>query len=345
MLPRSLLLRAATLLTALALAAGAFAPPVDAGPAGHGATAKIDPRKSRGLFVDPKMPAANQEPVYRTTIGTKPQALWIIPEAYPASDPTDPSREVRRVVRAYTSRALAAKKVPVLTVYGIPGRDCGMHSSDGSLETAAEYRTWIRKVALGLADQKALVILEPDALPLFSSPVNPCPTERTGWQSMLRFASKTLSRSGAWVYLDAGHSNWTPYDERPSFLRAAGIAYARGFSTNVSNFRPTADEKAYATKLLAGLRQLGITGKHYVIDTSRNGVSPVDDQVINPPWAEIGKSPKLVFDGAFDGTLWVKHPGESDGPENGGNASGDWCDMLADRLLGEHAASQGCPQG
>ena len=77
-----------------------------------------------------------------------------------------------------------------------------------------------------------------------------------------------------------------------------------------------------------------VGGKHYVIDTSRNGnPNPVNGDVLNPTWAWAGKAPRLVFEGAFDGTLWVKHPGESDGEVNGGPQSGTWCDMLADRLL------------
>ncbi len=337
MLPRSLLLRAATLLTALALAGAALAAPVDADPGtpgtpgtpGDQAATKADPRRSQGLFVDPLMPAANQEQVYADAFGRISQALWIIPEAYPTS-------AVRGVVDDYTSRARDAKKTPVLSVYGIPGRDCGQYSSGNPLTTAEEYRGWIRQIANGLRETKALVVLEPDALPLFSSPVATCPTKPTGWKGMLRFASRVLSKVGAWVYLDAGHSNWTPYDGRPAVLKAAGIGYARGFSTNVSNFRPTADEKAYAAKMLAGLRKLDVRGKHYVIDTSRNGATPSSDgyDVINPTWARVGRPPRLVFDGAFDGTLWVKHPGESDGTVNGGPPSGQWCDFLADRLLG-----------
>jgi endoglucanase len=294
-----------------------------------GARPPQDPRRTQGLFVDPTMPASQQGGVYLQRIGTVAQSFWVIPEAYGVD-------AVRDEVTEYTGDALAARKTPVLTVYGVPGRDCGRYSSGNPLTTAAAYRDWIRQVALGLTGTKALVVLEPDALPLFSSDLNACPTKPAGWQAMLRFASRTLSRSGAWVYLDAGHSNWTPYASRPSFLKAAGVRWARGISTNVSNFRPTPDEKAYATALLRGLRKLGIRGKHYVVDTSRNGAAPSADgyDVINPTWARIGKKPRLTFKGAFDGTLWVKHPGESDGYENGGPASGQWCDFLADRLLG-----------
>jgi endoglucanase len=288
-----------------------------------------DPRRTQGLFVDTKMPAYQQGGVYQQRIGKVSQAFWVIPEAYGVD-------AVRGKVQEYTGDAAAARKTPVLTVYGIPGRDCGMYSSGNPLKTGPEYRAWIRQLAGGLTGTKALVVLEPDALPLFSSDVNACPTKPAGWQGMLRFATRTLAKAGAWVYLGAGHSNWTPYEARPGFLKAAGIRWARGISTNVSNFRPTADEKAYATTLLHGLKKLGIKGKKFVIDTSRNGAPPSADgyDVINPTWAEIGAKPRLVFKGQFDGTLWVKHPGESDGYENGGPSSGQWCDFLADRLLG-----------
>jgi len=56
-----------------------------------------------------------------------------------------------------------------------------------------------------------------------------------------------------------------------------------------------------------GLRKL-VTGKHYVIDTSRNGApgGPQDDQVLNPPWARVGQPPRLVLDGAFDATAGIE---------------------------------------
>ena len=328
-LPRSLSSRALVLLVVVSIATLGLTAPVEAQPVGaeHVAAAKakrVDPRKVRGLFVDPLMPAYRQGGDYRRALGSKGQALWITPEHYPTA-------QVKGVVRAYTSRALKAKKTPVLSVYGIPDRDCGQYSA-GGLPGAKQYQLWIRQIAVGLRDQQALVILEPDAIPFYGNPDCENAGNRLG---LLRYASRLLSKVGAWVYLDAGHSDWRPYDTRPQLLKRAGIAYARGFSTNVSNFRPTADEQAYAVTLLRGLRALGVRGRHYVIDTSRNGYpTPVNGDVINPTWARIGKAPQLVFKGAYDGSLWIKHPGESDGYQNGGPQSGDWCDLLADRLLG-----------
>ncbi|WP_155992107.1 glycoside hydrolase family 6 protein [Nocardioides sp. URHA0032] len=339
MLPRSVSTRAVALLGALALGVVGLVAPSAADPVGHHVVAKTDPRKKLGLFVDPKMPAYQQGGAYRQEIGSRAQAFWVIPEAYDTS-------HVKDKILEYTGDAAAARKTPVLTIYGIPGRDCGQYSSGNPFTTAAQYRGWIKQIAAGLRGTRPLVILEPDALPLFSSSVQSCPTKPDGWQAMLRYASRKLSSAGAWVYLDAGHSNWTPYDTRPKYLKAAGVAFDRGFSTNVSNFRPLADEKAYAAKMLRGLRKLGITGKHYVVDTSRNGAAPPDGSgydVINPTWARLGRAPRLLFDGAFDGTLWVKHPGESDGQVNGGGPSGRWCDMLADRLIDGTSDQGSCP--
>lgn len=331
--------------TALALLLTCWGAPGDAAPAqgsAHSRSSAIaakpkDPRFHQGLFVDPKMPAYQAGGVYRKKLGSHAQALWLGPEYYP----TD---QVRDIVRAYTSRAIEAKKTPILAVYGIPGRDCGMYSSGNPLKTAADYRAWVKQISRGLKDQHALVVLEPDALPLFSSTVAACPTKPDGWLGMLRYASRKLSSSDAWVYLDAGHSDWRPYDTRPLMLLKAGIQYDRGFSTNVANYRTTKDEQAYATFLIQGLRQLKVTGMHYITDTSRNGyASPVSGDVTDPIWARVGKPPKLVFDGPFDGRLWIKHPGESDGMTNGGGPSGQWCNLLADRLLGRAPALNYCP--
>jgi endoglucanase len=317
MLPRSLSCRALVLATVLALATVGLTAPVHARPA-------KDPRATRALFVDPSMSAVQQGGVYRQRIGSKAQALWVTPY-YPTSS-------VRAAVRGYTRRAAAARRTPTLVVYGIPGRDCGGASS-GGLADAAAYRAWVAQIAAGLRGQRAIVVVEPDAVPLFAGPVSACPTRPPGWQRMLRYATRTLSRSGAWVYLDAGHSHWTPYANRAAALKRSGIAYARGFSTNVSNFRSTAAEKRYAAVLLRDLRRLGVRGKRYVVDASRNGARP-GTGVLNPTWARVGRAPRLVLRGAFDGTLWVKHPGESDGQVNGGPPAGQWCDLLADRLLG-----------
>jgi endoglucanase len=292
-----------------------------------------DPRRTRALYRDPKSSAARQGAAY-AAIGRRPAAKWFTNEAYP-------QRKVTVAVRSHLTRATRARRTATLVVYAIPHRDCGQYSS-GGLANGRAYRRWVSAFARGVRvvrGSKPIIILEPDAVAQHGQASCASPRDRL---SLLRFATRTLTRAGAWVYLDAGHSNYTPYDTRPTMLKSAGVAYARGISTNVANFRTLADEKAYAQVLVRQLRGLGVRGTRYVVDTSRNGAAePVAGDVINPTWARLGARPRLVFQGAFDGTLWVKSPGESDGNANGGPAAGRWCDLLADRLLGR-GEGNGC---
>ena len=99
----------------------------------------------------------------------------------------------------------------------------------------------------------------------------------------------------------------------------AGVAQARGFATNVSNYNATDLEQAYAAQIssLTG-------GAHFVIDTSRNG-NGSDGQWCNPPGRALGAEPSVSPSGsAQDANLWVKPPGESDGTCNGGPPAGQW---------------------
>ena len=283
-----------------------------------------DPRLTRGLFVDPLMPAAQAGATY-ARIGGVAQALWI-------TDYYSTPAAGKRAVVDYATRANRANKTPMMSIYAIPGRDCGLHSA-GGLPTNAAYLAWIREVAAGMKGQHAIVILEPDAVPFMGNPS--CTTDPSERQELLTEAARLLTANGAWVYIDAGHSAWRPPAEMATLLRLSGMRYARGFSTNVGNFRKSADELAYARAVNANLASQGLPNRRYVIETARNGASPAPspETVCNPVEARIGAPPRLVFSGALDGYLWIKHPGESDGPCNGGPASGVWWPEGAQRLL------------
>ncbi len=278
------------------------------------------------------MPAAKAGDRY-TRIGSKAQALWIT-DYYP----TD---HVRADVRAYVDRANEADKTPVLSIYAIPGRDCGLYSS-GGLPDGPSYQAWIREVAAGLDGGHAMVVLEPDAVAFMGNPA--CTTDPTERQRLLTYAARLLKKAGAWVYIDAGHSGWRTPEVMAPLLKQSGMRYARGFSTNVGNFRHTGAERDYAKRLVKELKQLGLTGKHYLTETARNGGGrPAEGDVCNPTWARIGHAPKLLFKkggkyGPLDGYLWIKHPGESDGQSSdatchGGPPSGQWWPRGAKRLL------------
>lgn len=286
-------------------------------PAARATAPRIPP-----LYVDPYSAATRQEPRF-AKIARTPQAVWF----------TDgvPINRIHTVAEDYLDRAKRVRRTGTMVVYAIPDRDCGGHSS-GGLPDATSYRQWIRQLAAGIKGHRPLLVLEPDAVAFSSDPACGDVTQRMG---LLRYATRVLTDAGAWVYIDAGHSAWTPYAGRADLLRRAGVAIARGFSTNVANFRTSAQEHRYAAVLLRQLRGMGVRGVHYVVDTSRNGNGrPLTGDVFNPRWARLGVAPRLLWDGAFDARLWIKRPGESDGAVNGGPNAGQWCDTLADRLMG-----------
>jgi endoglucanase len=111
-----------------------------------------------------------------------------------------------------------------------------------------------------------------------------------------------------------------------------GVDEVAGFSLNVSNFYTTEGEVQYAQRVESELSKFGITGSHFVIDVGRNGAGP-QPEVCNPPGARLGATPRLFRGGQLDGLLWIKSPGETDGPCRGGPAGGFWA-ALALKLMG-----------
>lgn len=219
----------------------------------------------------------------------------------------------------HTTRAAAEGTTPVFVTYAIPGRDCAGYSAGGLSPDA--YLAWNRTVAQNLAGTGAVVIVEPDAVALMGNPE--CAPYEEQRLSLLRQSVEILAGAGLVVYLDAGNSNWVPAETMAARLKAAGIGSARGFSSNVSSFNSTANELAYAERL-SGL----LGGKHFVVDTSRNGARV--SGWCNPVGAALGQNPSVsTAGGALDALLWVKPAGESDGTCNGGPAAGQWFEQYA----------------
>ena len=240
-------------------------------------------------------------------IATQPLARWF------GGWNTNLQGDVDRAV----SSAAAAGAVPVLVAYNIPQRDCGSYSAGGA-GSADAYRSWIGAFARGLGARRAVVILEPDALAGMDCLSATDQGMRTG---LLAYAVSLLRDAGATVYLDAGHSRWQPASVMASRLMAAGIAQSNGFALNVSNFHTTAEQLAYGNSV-----SVLVGGKHYVIDTSRNGAgSAGDSQWCNPSGRALGERPTTNTGSALaDAYLWIKTPGESDGACNGAPAAGSW---------------------
>ena len=282
-----------------------------------------DPRLKRKFYVDASSSAAvalrTGEPVRQ--LATTPQAIWL-------TEVTAPRGRARKVVRAHVAAAKKKRRTPVFAVYAIPGRDCGSWSGGGL--TASQYPAWIKEIARGLRGSKAMVVLEPDAV------ANLGECEGQGDRArLLRDAAKRLTRAGAWVYLDGGHSSWLDPAEMARRLKVVGVARARGFATNVSNHRSTAAEKAYAQRVRRELTRLGVTKRRYVIDVSRNGAgADLADTWCNNTFARVGSKPRVVNKNGLDAVLWIKRPGESDGACNGAPEAGRWWSHGARILLG-----------
>lgn len=251
-------------------------------------------------------------------ISSQPTATWV--------GDRDPESEVRRI----TTAAAYQDRIPVIAAYDIPHRDCDYYSAGGA-RTASAYRRWINRLADGIEDRRALVILEPDAV---AQLVVGCEgAELTGDRlELLGEAVQTLKAlPRTKVYLDAGNAGWIPDQSvLVEALWQAGVRDADGFALNVSNFQTTQVSREYGDRLS---RKLG--GVHYVIDTSRNGNGPwlsQDDSEAwcNPPHRALGRPPTVATGSPLiDAFLWVKRPGESDGTCRGAPPAGHWWSSYA----------------
>ncbi|GAB2599170.1 glucanase [Paractinoplanes abujensis] len=249
-------------------------------------------------------------------IADQPTSVWF----------TDGAPGYVERARRLVAAAAAARRTPVLTLYNIPHRDCSGHSAGGAASAAA-YRGWVNALAGALRGHRTIVVLEPDAV---AQAVRGClsaahAAERYG---LLRHAVAALRKTapGARVYVDGGNPTWIPAAQLGPALRSAGVGTAAGFALNVANFETTADNVAYGN---AVSRSLG--GKHFVVDTSRNGNGPAqrgagDRHWCNPPGRRLGPAPTLRTGHALvDAYLWVKRPGESDGACGPGQPpAGQW---------------------
>ncbi|MBM7173147.1 glycoside hydrolase family 6 protein [Streptomyces sp. G44] len=321
---------ALTALTAIGLTAGCSSGSgSEAGPAtSRAADVAAGPstaaaKAPNAFWVDPDSPAARQvekwERQGRTEdaaalrrISEQPLAVW------PAGD--DPAPDVR----AATEGATRDGRTAVLVAYNIPHRDCGQHSAGGA-HSSAFYREWVDSFAGAIGGTPAVVVLEPDAIPHIVDGCTPAEYHADRYQLLSEAIQRFKRQPKVKVYLDAGNPGWiTDAHKLSEPLVKAGIAEADGFSLNVSNFQSDEVTKEYGRTLSAA-----VGDKHFVMDTSRNGKGPLagdrEDAWCNPPGRGLGTPPTdRTGDPLLDAVLWIKRPGDSDGPCRGGPAAGQW---------------------
>jgi endoglucanase len=278
-----------------------------------------NPFSGTPLFNDPDAnPALQQEQQWQSSrptdaaamakIANQPKAIWM------GSWNSNIQTDVQNIV----NKAANANAIPVLVAYNIPGRDCGSYSAGGS-SSLQSYESWINAFAQGIGQHKAAVILEPDALAQITCLSSGDQSQRYQMLSFAVQAFKSLGNTA--VYLDAGNASWIGASDMATRLKQAGIDQSNGFALNVSNFLTDSASISY------GQQVSGMTGgKHFVIDTSRNGNGPATDNAwCNPAGRALGDKPTTQTGNAtVDAYLWLKYPGESDGSCNGAPAAGVW---------------------
>ncbi len=282
-----------------------------------------NPIVGASLWVNPSSNARATAELWRLTrpddaaqmdkIASHPQAQWF----------NGWSTDIRSDVNAIVSAVTSAGAVPVLVAYNIPQRDCGKLSAGGT--TVAGYKTWISDFANGLAGRKSVVILEPDALAQLNCLSAADQTTRV---NLLQYAVQVLRAQGGIVYLDGGNASWRSASDQAARLIRANVAAADGFALNVSSFQYTSTTIDYGKAISER-----IGGKHFLIDTSRNGLGPTADNAwCNPAGRALGPaSTTSTGDPVVDAYLWIKSPGESDGACGAAPVAGAW---WADYALG-----------
>jgi len=286
--------------------------------------------------------APNKEAALRE-VARQPTAIWL-----------DRIAALERVPRALEAAAAQTKTqgratVPVFVVYDLPNRDCSAKASAGELHAEADgearyRREFIDAIASEFAkhpDQRIVAILEPDSLANLATnmSVPKCSESAELYKRSVAYAIATLSLPNVYLYLDAAHTGWLGWDGNRSAMAeiyrevldmAGGPDRIRGFATNVSNYNaldgqwgwkletsnPCPAEYCYVEKLNETLAAAGISGKGFIIDTSRNGVAETRSKWghwCNVKGAGLGARPEAQPRALVDAYYWVKPPGESDG--------------------------------
>lgn len=253
----------------------------------------------------------------------------------------------------YLDDALALQRKsgkPVVTafvVYDLPARDCAAQASNGELgvgDLTRYQREFIDPIAAQIKahpDQRIVAIIEPDSLPNLATNLNQprCQAAKAVYLQAVAYAISTLAMPNAYLYLDAAHAGWIGWTSNQTALAsvfaqvlamAGGNGKIRGFATNVSNYtvpvavpelfdyqgNPCHDETIYEQQFGQALAAAGITGKSFIMDTSRNGLGGIRrawGSWCNVQGAGIGHPPAADPAPGVDAYYWVKPPGESDG--------------------------------
>jgi cellulose 1,4-beta-cellobiosidase len=307
----------------------------------EGADFYVDP--SYAARIEATIPVAPERAAQLRKLESLPTALWLDSIASVASVGRTLDEALARQTR--TGRPV----VTVLVVYDLPERDCAARASAGELAAAAggegRYEAeFIEPLAAQLrahASQRVAIVVEPDSLANIATNtgIARCAAAEGVYRRSIALAIRRLSMPSVWLYLDAAHAGWLGWARnrakiaqiyRDVLTQAGGFDKVRGFATNVSNYDtlrggdiarlepsdPCPDELTYVEKLTASLAEVGIVGKGFLVDTSRNGRAGIKSKSgswCNVAGAGLGERPQSSPAPGVDAYWWIKPPGDSDG--------------------------------
>jgi cellulose 1,4-beta-cellobiosidase len=313
--------------------------------------ARGNPFAGAGLYVDPDhvsrieatIAGVPSRAAQLRRVESVPTTIWLDSIAKASSV----SRDLDAAFAEQTRRGTPI--VAAFVIYDLPERDCSARASAGELtasnEGEARYESeFVDRIASQFrahASQRIVAVVEPDSLANIATnlDVPKCSLAAPMYRRSIARAVRALSMPNVWLYLDAGHAGWLGGARsratmsqivRDVLADAGGADTIRGFATNVSNYDslhggdlarldpsdPCPDELTYVEKLSASLAEAGITGKAFVVDTSRNGRAGIRSKAgswCNVAGAGLGERPQASPVPRVDAYLWIKPPGDSDG--------------------------------
>lgn len=184
-------------------------------------------------------------------------------------------------------------RIPIV-IYGMLNKDCAAgYSNSGRNDSLLAYRKWLQNFVNHLKDRKLLLIIEPDALALFTT--TSCGAS-SHYEQYLQAAVEILSQvSDAEIYVEFALwlvsqpdqlSNAASTVQR-KILGGKSVKGFRGFALNTSGYEYTETAAKMCQTILS---QFPGSGYKCLIDTSRNYHGPGQDhEWCNNKPAGIGK--------------------------------------------------------
>ena len=263
-------------------------------------------------------------------IARQPVPVWL----------TGQKQDPYATVRDVTAAARKQGRLPAFVLYNVPGRNCGLYSSGGAADVDA-YLSWVGSAAAALGKNKAVFVVEPDAV---AQAVSGCLGAERAAGRMSRAATPRSASSSASQAPPSTSTPATPAGSRTP-TRWPGPAHQRGgprrrLRAQRRQLRDHLDQRRLRQVPLHASERDALRRGHQPerLWTSAPGRGTQKEghrTWCNPAHAHIGTAPTTdtgVL--GLDALMWVKQPGDSDGScHAGAPEAGTWWPSYALKLV------------